>query len=150
MIELVPITPENYAEALALSVLPEQEAFVAGIVKTLADAYVWNESEFRLAFDGDTAVGYVLVFPFNREGQYLVNVVRLMIDAKYQGKGLGGALLDSVIEWVSHFEPRADVLRISTLPDNTVARSLYKSRGFDESGVEDGEVALYKTVERFS
>jgi diamine N-acetyltransferase len=146
LIELVPISPENYAEALKLAVHPEQETFVAGIVQTLADAYVWHESEFRLAFNDDVAVGYLLVFPFDRQEQRLVNIVRLMIDSKSQGKGLGGSLLDSAIEWISDFEPRPDLLRISTLPDNAVALSLYKSRGFEDAGTEDGEVALYKRV----
>ncbi len=34
-------------------------------------------------------------------------------------------------------------LRISTLPDNTVALSLYRSVGFQERGLESGEIALY-------
>ena len=146
MIELVPIVPENYAEALKLSVHPEQESLVAGIVQTLADAYVWRESEFRLAVSEGVAVGYLLVFPFERQGQRLVNIVRVMIDARYQGKGLGGSLLDTAIEWISGFEPRPDLLRIATLPDNAVALALYKSRGFEELGTEGGEIALYRKI----
>ncbi len=146
MIELHPITPENYSEALELSVLPEQQAFVAGILKTLADAYVWHDSLFRLAFEGDVVVGYLLVFPFEREGKRIVNIVRLMIDARYQGKGLGSDLLETAIDWISRFEPRPNLVRISTLPDNAVALSLYKSHGFNEAGVEDGEIALYREM----
>lgn len=146
MIELREITPENYAQALELAVHSEQGAFVAGITKTLADAYVWRESIFRIAFEGDVVVGYLLVFPFERETKSIVNIVRLMIDARYQGKGLGGDLLRAALVWVSGFYPRPRSIRISTVVDNTVALSLYKSLGFHEAGIEDGEIALYRDV----
>lgn len=146
MIELREITPENYAQALELSVRFEQDAFVAGITKSLAEAYVWRESIFRLAFDGDVVVGYLLVFSFERETKSIVNIVRLMIDARYQGKGLGGDLLRAAIVWVSGFHPRPRTIRISTMADNTVALSLYRSLGFHEAGIEDGEIALYREV----
>ncbi len=103
---------------------------------------MWRESIFRLAFDGDVVVGYLLVFPFERETKSIVNIVRLMIDARYQGKGLGGDLLRAAIVWVSGFQPRPRTIRISTMADNTVALSLYRSLGFHEAGIEDGEIAL--------
>ena len=37
-------------------------------------------------------------------------------------------------------------VRISTLPDNEAALKLYRESGFEERGVEAGEVALYKTL----
>ena len=91
-------------------------------------------------------VGYLLVYPFQQDEKRIVNIVRLMIDARYQDKGLGKRLLDAAIAWIASWEAKADLLRISTSPENERALSLYRSRGFVEQGLEDGEVALYKTV----
>lgn len=147
MIELRVITPDNYAQALELAVHPEQSAFVAGITRTLADAYVWQDSIFRLVFDDGVAVGYLLVFPFERESRRIVNIVRLAIDARHQGRGLGSCVLKAAMKWISGFHPVPCSIRISTLPSNVVALSLYRSHGFQEAGIEDGEIALYYEID---
>lgn len=147
MIELRAITADSYVQALELSVRPDQSDFVAGITKTLADAYVWQDSTFRLVFDDGIAVGYLLVFPFERESRRIVNIVRLAIDARHQGRGLGRGLLDVAMKWISGFHPAPSTIRISTLPSNEVALSLYRSRGFQEAGIEDGEIALYYEID---
>ena len=146
MIDLRPITPDNHIEARRIAVRPEQERLVASIDKSLADAYVWKDALVRIAFEGDRPVGYVTVFPFDDDGQRVVNIVRLMIDARFQGKGLGRQLLERTVHWIGTFTPNVDLVRISTLPDNQVALRLYKSTGFTERGIEDGEVALYRPL----
>ncbi len=146
MIELREITPENYSQALDLDVHPEQGALVASVTRTLADAFVWQGSIFRLAYDGDVMVGFLLVFPYERQKENVVNIVRLMIDAKHQGRGLGRGLLTTAVTWVSGFHPRPSLIRISTVADNHVALSLYRSLGFQDAGLENGEIALYRKV----
>jgi diamine N-acetyltransferase len=149
-IELREIDSVNHVEIRALAVRADQERFVASVDRSLADAYVWQESLFRAAYLDGCPVGFVLVFPFEAAGEsdlgskYIVNIVRLMIDAQQQGKGIGRALLNAVVSWVLGFEPRPEMIRISTLPDNGVALALYKSAGFVERGFEDGEVVLYR------
>ena len=107
MIRLEPITPENHETARGLAVRPDQARFVATVERSLADAYVWSESVFRVACVDGTPVGYLLLFPFSDGGgRRIVNVVRLM-----------------------------------------VALKLYRSVGFEERGIENGEVALYLEVE---
>lgn len=80
-----------------------------------------------------------------RQG-HIVNIVRLMIDARHQGKGLGSDLLKVATVWISGFHPRPHTIRISTVPENVTAFLLYKSQGFHETGIEDGEVALYRDI----
>jgi diamine N-acetyltransferase len=89
-------------------------------------------------------MGYVLVFPFERDGLRIVNIVRLMVDARHQGQGFGRAILSETLSWISGFSPQPDALRISTLPENDVALGLYLSMGFEIQGTEEGEVALYR------
>lgn len=143
-IELIRITPENHKAARALAVRPDQEHLVASVEASLADAYVWEAAEFRIACKNDEPVGYVVVFPFDRAETRIVNIVRLMVDARHQGRGLGRAILDETIRWMSQMSPAPDLLRISTLPENEVALGLYLSMGFEIQGTEDGEVALYR------
>ena len=142
-IVLVPITPDNNDLAMSLTVRPDQQNLVVSVQKTLADAYVYKESLFRIAFHGDKAVGYLLVYPYQSERRQFVNIVRLAIDHRFQRKGLGRSLLEAALSWIQTFEPKVDVIRISTLPKNAPALSLYKSGGFVEKGVEEGEIALY-------
>lgn len=141
MIELRDITPDNHLEVRALAVFPEQQHLVATVDKSLADGFIWKDALLRAAYHDNTAVGFVCVFPFEENGRRTVNVVRLLIDSRHQGQGLGRALFGSTLKWVESLSP--DRIRISTLPENEVALSLYKSMGFVEAGIEDGEIALY-------
>lgn len=145
MIRLEPITPDNQKAVREMSVREDQQHLVAPVELSLADAYVWKESSFRAAYKDESPVGYVLVFPFTESDQRIVNIVRLMIDARYQGSGLGRALLITTLEWIESFSPVVDKVRISALPENEVALRLYRSEGFEDAGLEDGEVALYRS-----
>jgi diamine N-acetyltransferase len=145
MIELRPITPQNHVEARKLAVRQDQQRFIASVDSSLADAFVWD-SIFRVAFEDGVPVGFILLFPFERDRKRLVNVVRLMVDSRYQGRGLGRELLSASLGYLTTFTHRVDIVRISTLPDNEVALALYKGSGFEERGIESGEVALYLEI----
>ena len=143
-VELIPLSPDNHKAVRALKVKPDQRHLVASVDASLADAYVWKDALFRGVFAAGEPVGYVMVFPFNRDGTEVVNIVRLMIAEEHQGRGLGRAAVQKTMEWVSGFSPRPELLRISTLPENEVALGLYLSLGFEIQGQEEGEVALYR------
>ena len=143
-IELVPISPDNHKAVRALAVKPEQTHLVAGVDASLADAYVWKDALFRAAYQGDEPIGYVMLYPFRRDGVEIVNIVRLMIAAAHQGQGLGRATLTRTLDWISGLSPQPELVRISTLPENEVALGLYLSMGFEVRGNEDGEIALYR------
>ena len=118
MMDLQPITEQNHAAARKMSVRADQSQFVATIDKSLADAYVYSDSIFRLAISDGTPAGYVLIYPFDRDGKRIVNIVRLMIDARFQGKGLGRSLLTKTLAFVGALSPDVETVRISTLPEN--------------------------------
>jgi diamine N-acetyltransferase len=144
VIDLIEITEENHRAIRALSVRPDQEHLVANVDASLADAYIWTEAIFRGAVRDGIPVGYVLVFPLDRDGHRVVNIARLMVDARFQGQGLGREILSRTLDWISAFSPRPDLIRISTLPENEPALGLYLSLGFEPRGREDGEIALYR------
>ena len=141
MIELRNITPENHLEVRALCVREDQQMFVASVDKSLADAFVWTDAQVRAAYYNQAPFGFVMIFPFEQERRQVVNIVRLLVDAQHQGKGLGRELLRQTLAWIESLG--VDRVRISTVPDNEVALGLYKDIGFVETGIEDEEVALY-------
>ena len=145
-LKLVPISPDNYRLATELTVRPDQQELVASVQKSLADAYVYPESLFRLALLDDLPIGYLLLFPFDSARGRTINIVRLMIDHRYQGKGWGRELLAAALDCIQMFSPSVKTVRVSTLPRNHVALRLYEGAGFLREGVEDGEIALYLTL----
>ena len=50
MVELRPITDANFRAVLSLDVLPEQRAFVAPAVESLAEAYAYPDAEARAVY----------------------------------------------------------------------------------------------------
>ena len=70
-----------------------------------------------------------------------------MIDKRYQGRGYGKEALRQAIEFIRTFScGKAEYCRISCEPENEVAKKLYASLGFEESGEMCGDetVALLK------
>jgi diamine N-acetyltransferase len=56
-----------------------------------------------------------------------------MVDVKHQGKGYGRAIMEQVIDVLKQ-EPGRDAIYISFEPSNDVARVLYSSLGFVDTG----------------
>ena len=142
------ITPANRAAVEALAVAPEQEAHVTGVVESLAegevtpDACPWS----RAVYCDDTPIGFVMLsdgIPPERS-QYLgpYFLWRLLIDARYQGRGFGTAALDLVVEHV-RTRPDAQELLTSYVPGPAEPLAFYLQYGFTLTGeVDDGEPVL--------
>jgi diamine N-acetyltransferase len=144
VIDLRAVTRENLRVCLELDVLPEQCGFVAPNVRSMAEAYVLPEADPRLIYADDEAVGFVLFHP--NEGGPGHYIVRFMIDHRFQGQGLGRRALAAAIDWILEHKT-VDRVRLSVVPENDVARSLYRSAGFVETGeIDNGEVVMEKTI----
>ena len=145
MLTLEPGTPDNYEAALALKVRPDQEPFVAPVVNSLADAYVWRHGAIPLvARDGEAAVGFVLLYyPFEDEGTDKITLVRFMLDQQHQGRGLGPELLTATLEYARALQPRPARVKLSVVPENRHAQRLYEQFGFAGNEVEHGERVMW-------
>ena len=99
MIELKPITEENFLYAFQLRLAPGQEAFVSHPIRSLAQAYVYRDQcqPFGI-YDEDAMVGYVMVIYDYDIPEY--DVWHMMIDESRQGQGFGSAALDRVMEYI--------------------------------------------------
>lgn len=63
--------------------------------------------------------------------------LELAVDAEARGGGVGGALLDALLDSL-RARPTVRVLRLAVFADNAAAVALYRSRGFVEEGRRAG------------
>ncbi len=99
MVELKPITEDNFIDAFNLKLSPEQEHFVSHPVRSLAQAYVYREQcqPFGI-YENEKMVGYVMVIYDYDIPEY--DIWHMMIDQSEQGHGYGSAALDQVINYI--------------------------------------------------
>ncbi len=141
MVELRRIDKDNYIECLNLQVSEGQRNFVASNVYSLAQAWVYSQTAYPFAIYADgTMVGFVMMGFY--EVKQVYTIWRLMIDARYQGKGYGKTALQLSIDYLRQ-EHHVNQIYLSFEPDNTVAEKLYSSFGFQRTGeVAGGEIEM--------
>ena len=132
MIELRKITKDNYEECLNLSVADSQKSFVSSNIYSLAQAWVYYKTAFPFAIYADNImVGFIMLGYYEAQNYY--TIWKLMIDSDYQNQGYGKKALKLGIDYlVNHF----DVKEVYTAYEinNFVAKNLYESVGFRETG----------------
>lgn len=156
MISLRPIDSSNYLECIALSVAPDQQQFVASNLQSLADAYAWREAaEPYAVYADDEMVGFGLLFPLadGTEDDYIPEpgtergyvIVRLMVDARFQGRGYGRAALEAIVDLVRG--RGLGTIRLSVVPENVQALDFYRRNGFAETGeIDGGEIVMERQL----
>jgi len=142
-VELREVTPANFAECIGLKVLPEQQAFVATNVYSLAEAKADQSLQPRAVYAGDDMVGFVMYGRDPSDGRCWV--VRLMVDHRYQGRGYGRAAMLAAMEALRAY-PDCHEIWVSYEPHNSRAQALYRSLGFEERGMNGGETAAFVRV----
>ena len=132
MISLKEVTKENIDEVLALSVDEDQKGFVSSNADSLAQAYVYSETAFPFAvYEGSELVGFIMMGYYEKKAYY--TLWKFMIDRRYQNRGYGRKALELGIQFL---RDRSGVSEIYTgvAPGNDVAKNLYRSVGFEETG----------------
>ena len=152
MLRLEKVTGANVWDVLKLSVDDNQKEFVANNEVSIIEAYTAitaNGFAFPFGiFDDDILVGFLMVgfdkddywddAPAIATGNY--NLWRLMIDKKYQHKGYGRKAVELALDFIRTLPcGSAECCWLSYEPENTVAKNLYASFGFSETGDMDGE-----------
>lgn len=142
-ITLREITRENWLQCARLKVAPEQERFVASNGVSMAQSKYEPEYVPLAVYDGEEMVGFVMYGVEQTENKYWI--MRMMVDHRQQGKGYGRAAMQLLLDRIRAI-PGCDEVTISYEPDNAVARRLYASLGFRETGeiIEEETVARLK------
>lgn len=141
-VELREIDETNRSECLALQVAPDQRAYIAGNAASLESAEELPEiaRPFAIYADGEMVGFAMLAFDgADEEGEHYW-LWRFMVDVARQGRGCGSAALKEILRYFR--ENGADMVTLSTKPDNTRALGLYHKFGFRETGRMNGEEAV--------
>lgn len=151
MIELRPVTKDNWGALIKLKVREDQKNFVASNLYSIAQAQFGDEYEGHWdlypfgIYDGDAPVGFLMYGINIDHSGHQAFIQRLMVDEKFQGRGYGRFGMEAILETFRANE-LIKVVGISYEPENEGARKLYASLGFVETGriIEDEVEAVLK------
>lgn len=142
MIHLKAIDENNYRECMRLKVKEEQLEYVEnGNYVALAKAYVYRDTVFPYAvYNDNEIIGFIQYRHMEELGNYLID--KIMIKAKWQGKGYGTKLMKLVINILMD-ESKYRKLCLAVHVDNINALNLYKKLGFKQvEEEEEKEIVL--------
>jgi diamine N-acetyltransferase len=139
------VTKETLLPVLRLKVAPEQEGFVATNAVSIAQAHFHPETAwFRAVYLDDMPVGFVMVEDDAAQSTYML--WRFMIDARYQGQGIGRRALELVIDHV-RTRPGATELLTSCVPGEGSPGPFYEKLGFAYTGeVDEDELIMRREL----
>ena len=145
-VTLRPITAQTVRQIIRLEVAESQKGFVAPNAVSLAQALFAPEAWYRAVYLDEEPVGFVMVEDESLRSPVPANpkigVWRFMIDAGFQGQGIGRAALLLVI---AHVRAKGlfSSLELSYVPGPGCPEPFYRSLGFRDTGRFDGiEVVL--------
>lgn len=144
-VSLREVTRETLRDITRLRVSPEQQRFVATNAESIAEAYfspgfAW----FRAIYAGETPAGFVMLSDDAAAGRYYL--WRFMVDARYQGSGIGRRALELLFEYV-RTRPGAKALYTSVVPGEGGPGPFYEKMGFVYTGEEDeGELVMRREL----
>ncbi len=127
-ITLRPITLANARACLALTVAPHQTKFVASTAASLVQSRFEPNWLTQAIYADQTMVGFVM---YGHDPVYGWGILRLLVDAQFQGCGYGRKALQQVIEAIR--AAGGTTIGVSYEDANHVARRLYQSLGFVET-----------------
>ncbi len=134
------ITMDNFIECIKLGVGETQKNYVASNMFSLAEAKVDKVSNPFAIYADEQMVGFIM-YDYN-VGERRGYLSRLMVDARFQGKGYARTALAEVMDRLKRMPGIRDI-QTSFHPENHVAESLYTSFGLTRTGeLVDGEVVV--------
>jgi len=139
-VRLEPLTPENVRPVCDLRVAPDQAPYVEPNAVSLAEAYVHEVAWCRAVYAGEELVGFVMLHDSAGGPGYML--WRLMIDARFQGRGIGGQVVQQVADYVRS-RPGATRLKVSVHVGDRSPASFYEALGFVATGELSGEEPVY-------
>lgn len=140
------ITADTVRNVNRLAVHESQRRQVATNAESLAQALFSPEAWYRAIYMGDELAGFVMLYDESLRVEPpplpQVAVWRFMVDARFQGRGVGRAAMDEVIAHVRR-KGLFRTLELSYVPGPASPEPFYLKQGFRHTGrVDEGEVVL--------
>jgi diamine N-acetyltransferase len=140
MITLREVNKGNWQQIVKLKVSDEQQNWVAPNWYSLLQNHYEAFGTSRAIYADDTPVGFVWYGKAPKDGRWWIN--RLMTAAEHQGKGYGRTAMLLIIGEMRQNADCQDIY-ISFVPTNAVARRLYESIGFVDTGTIEYEETVF-------
>ena len=134
-VELREVTKDDVRAICRLAVAPGQMSFVAPNAVSFAEALFEPIAWFRGVYADGIPVGFAMLSIDRAAPEYYL--WRLMIDARYQGRGYGRSAMALIIDFVRTL-PRATELVVSWVPADGGPEPFYRGLGFVPTGEMDG------------
>jgi diamine N-acetyltransferase len=145
-VSLREITSQTVRAVTNLSVAESQKGFVATNAVSLAQALFAPAAWYRAIYCAEELVGFIMLEDESLEtpppDKPSIDVWRFMIDARFQGQGIGRAALLQVIEHV-RAKGIFETLELSYVPGLGCPEPFYLGLGFRHTGKSNqGEVVV--------
>lgn len=146
LVSLREINKETVRAVTKLSVAENQQRFVAPNAVSLSEALFSDEAWYRAVYNYEELVGFVMLsdesIKKDPPAEPNIGLWRLMIDQRYQGRGIGREVMRLVLDYVKS-RPRIRYFYTSYVPEPGGPGPFYLSLGFAPNGeIEDGEIIV--------
>lgn len=144
-VKIVELNAENWYECCKLELSEEQAEFIEPNAVSIAQSKFEPTLKPYAIFFEEKVVGFLMFNSVKEEldGYWLY---RIMVDKNFQGKGVGKAATNLMIEEIIKL-PNANKIVVGYHPENKGAHNLYSSLGFVDQGDRFGrEMAVIKYI----
>ena len=140
-----PVNPTNEKEVRKMKVKPEQRTFIETVDECLAEAAQHSEWRPVAIYWGGVMIGFAMYGSFGPNSDTWID--RLLIDEKFQGRGLGKKAMTKLIRIVAE-EYKVNRIYLSFVEENRGAAHLYEILGFQYLNEKDpnGELIYYYDI----
>ncbi|QFQ28581.1 GNAT family N-acetyltransferase [Bacillus thuringiensis] len=131
-IYLKAIDKSNWEEAIRVSVKEEQQTFITSNLYSIAEVQFLVHFYAKGIYLDEKMIGFTMFGIDPDDNNYWI--YRLMIDEKFQGKGIGKQAIYLVIEEIRQDNyTNIPLIMIGYSPENLSAKFVYKKAGFIET-----------------
>lgn len=150
MIRLIEVNEDNLLRAASLKVAEEQKKYLDSPVGIIARGYAYRNHRARvIGIEGDgELVGLALVKDLDEEPA-CYDLQQFMIDARYQGRGIGTEALRMILAELRR-ERKYDRVDLCVSKEDASAIRVYEKVGFTDTGyVDEGAPDCLNLMYRF-
>ncbi|MFJ5770108.1 GNAT family N-acetyltransferase [Psychrobacillus sp. NPDC093180] len=136
-VKMAELNAENWYDCCELEVSPEQKAYMEPNAISIAQSKFEPTLKPYAIYAEEKIVGFLMYNSVQEEldGYW---IYRIMVDKKFQGKGIGKAATELMILEMAKL-PDAKKIIVGYHPENLGAHNLYSSLGFIDHGDRFGK-----------
>ena len=142
MIRLELVNKDNFHQVLDLEVAPKDQRRVASVEYSLAQAWLYRDSEVLFPYavkSGQLTVGFLLLSYQPMENSYYI--WRLLIDQKYQNQSFGKEVIRQVLQRAKD-DQQCHKVTVNYVIGNHKMRYILEKFGFQPVGLDGQEMKM--------